>query len=147
MQLGYLAFMKFNPRTNASFFATTVTYRDDAIKLKYTSKNNRRDVARLKALVWTGISLAVQAELVMNTASDFAGVCPSHPVPLAPYILTAMEGNVIDYGSTCVQWTRHRQPRYKGGSDLEGERPTPSYIVDVCIRTIQHNTNSAPVLQ
>lgn len=41
-------------------------------------------------------------------------------------------GPVTDYGSSMVQWMRHRQPRYKGGPTVELERPSPSYIVDVC---------------
>ena len=41
-------------------------------------------------------------------------------------------GPVTDYTSSMVQWMRHRQPRYKGGARLEMERPSPSYIVDVC---------------
>ena len=41
-------------------------------------------------------------------------------------------GPVTDYGSTTVQWMRNRRPRYKGNSLLEMERPSPSYIVDVC---------------
>lgn len=43
-----------------------------------------------------------------------------------------LEGAVTDYGSSMVQWMRHRQPKYKGGVRLEVERPSPSYIVDVC---------------
>lgn len=31
-----------------------------------------------------------------------------------------------------VQWMRNRQPRYKGGVYLEMERPSPSYVIDVC---------------
>ena len=41
-------------------------------------------------------------------------------------------GPVTDYTSSMVQWMRHRQPRYKGGGRMEMERPSPSYIVDVC---------------
>ena len=41
-------------------------------------------------------------------------------------------GPVTDYGSSMVQWMRHRQPRYKGGTIQEVERPSASYIVDVC---------------
>ncbi|KAI9691543.1 MAG: pre-mRNA cleavage and polyadenylation factor (CPF) complex subunit [Bathelium mastoideum] len=40
-------------------------------------------------------------------------------------------GNVTDYGSSMVQWMRNRRPRYKGGTSLEVERPSPSYIVDM----------------
>jgi len=42
------------------------------------------------------------------------------------------KGPVTDYASSMVQWMRHRQPRYKGGVRMEMERPSPSYIVDVC---------------
>lgn len=42
------------------------------------------------------------------------------------------QGPVTDYGSSMVQWMRHRQPRYKGGVRMEMERPSASYIVDVC---------------
>ena len=45
-------------------------------------------------------------------------------------------GPVTDYTSSMVQWMRHRQPRYKGGGRMEMERPSPSYIVDVCRSTI-----------
>ncbi|MCJ1319966.1 pre-mRNA cleavage and polyadenylation factor (CPF) complex subunit [Xylographa vitiligo] len=38
---------------------------------------------------------------------------------------------VTDYGSTMVQWMRHRRPRYKGGFILEAERPSASYVVDM----------------
>ena len=48
-------------------------------------------------------------------------------------------GNVTDYGSTMVQWMRHRRPRYKGGHSLETERPSASYIVDV-----RRNVHSLP---
>ena len=41
-------------------------------------------------------------------------------------------GPVTDYGSGMVQWMRHRQPKYKGGVRMEVERPSPSYVVDVC---------------
>jgi len=41
-------------------------------------------------------------------------------------------GPVTDYGSTVVHWMRNRQPRFKGGYQGEMERPSPSYIVDVC---------------
>lgn len=30
-----------------------------------------------------------------------------------------------------VQWMRNRQPRYKGGAQIEMERPSPSYVIDV----------------
>lgn len=40
-------------------------------------------------------------------------------------------GPVTDYGSSMVQWMRHRQPRYKGGVKMEIERPSSSYVVDV----------------
>ncbi|KAL9601990.1 MAG: hypothetical protein Q9179_002682 [Wetmoreana sp. 5 TL-2023] len=38
---------------------------------------------------------------------------------------------VTDYGSSMVQWMRNRQPRYKGASKVEMERPSPSYISDM----------------
>ncbi|MCJ1473230.1 pre-mRNA cleavage and polyadenylation factor (CPF) complex subunit [Lambiella insularis] len=38
---------------------------------------------------------------------------------------------VTDYGSTMVQWMRHRRPRHRGGVALEAERPSPSYIVNM----------------
>lgn len=44
-------------------------------------------------------------------------------------------GPVTDYTSSMVQWMRRRQPRYKGGGRMEMERPSPSYIVDVCDST------------
>ena len=31
-----------------------------------------------------------------------------------------------------VQWMRHRRPQYIGGAKIEVERPSASYIVDVC---------------
>ncbi|KAF1990991.1 WD40 repeat-like protein [Aulographum hederae CBS 113979] len=40
-------------------------------------------------------------------------------------------GPVTDYGSSMVQWLRHRRPRYKGLPPIESERPSPSYIVDM----------------
>lgn len=42
------------------------------------------------------------------------------------------KGPVTDYGSSVVQWMRHRQPRYKGGVMMELERPSASYVIDVC---------------
>ena len=41
-------------------------------------------------------------------------------------------GAITDYGPSMVQWMRNRQPRYKGGARIERERPSPSYIIDVC---------------
>ncbi|KAF2836697.1 WD40 repeat-like protein [Patellaria atrata CBS 101060] len=38
---------------------------------------------------------------------------------------------VTDYGSTMVQWMRHRRPRYKAAMNMEMERPSASYIVDM----------------
>ena len=46
-------------------------------------------------------------------------------------MLTAI-GPVTDYGTSMAQWMRNRRPRYKGGIVLEAERPSDSYIVDVC---------------
>jgi hypothetical protein len=52
---------------------------------------------------------------------------------LEKYLLTLHDiGPVTDYGSTVVHWMRNRQPRFKGGYQGEMERPSPSYIVDVC---------------
>lgn len=41
-------------------------------------------------------------------------------------------GAITDYGPSMVQWMRNRQPRYKGGARLEMERPSPSFVIDVC---------------
>ena len=41
-------------------------------------------------------------------------------------------GPVTDYGSSMLQWMRHRRPYWRGGVAIEAERPSPSYIVDVC---------------
>ena len=49
--------------------------------------------------------------------------------------IDSRSGPVTDYTSSMVQWMRHRQPRYKGGGRMEMERPSPSYIVDVCSST------------
>lgn len=38
---------------------------------------------------------------------------------------------MTDYGSSMVQWIRTRKPRYKGGHQIEVERPSASYVVDV----------------
>jgi polyadenylation factor subunit 2 len=38
---------------------------------------------------------------------------------------------VTDYGSSLVQWMSTRRPRYKGSHQLEQERPSASYIVDM----------------
>ncbi|KAL8639085.1 MAG: hypothetical protein Q9228_003834 [Teloschistes exilis] len=38
---------------------------------------------------------------------------------------------VTDYGSSLVQWMRNREPRYKGTSKIEMERPSQSYIADM----------------
>ncbi|KAI4116714.1 MAG: hypothetical protein LQ345_002918 [Seirophora villosa] len=38
---------------------------------------------------------------------------------------------VTDYGSSMVQWMRNRQPRYKGASKVEIERPSASYLANV----------------
>lgn len=38
---------------------------------------------------------------------------------------------VTDYGATMAHWMRNRNPRYKGASRGEAERPSASYIVDV----------------
>ena len=47
-------------------------------------------------------------------------------------------GPVTDYGSSMLQWMRHRRPRYRGGVVMEVERPSPSYIVDVRSSTEYH---------
>ena len=41
-------------------------------------------------------------------------------------------GAITDYGPSMVQWMRNRQPRFKGGAKLEMERPSPSFVVNVC---------------
>jgi len=56
----------------------------------------------------------------------------SHAIVYAGNRAECLKGPVTDYGSSMVQWMRHRQPRYKGGVRMEMERPSPSYIVDVC---------------
>lgn len=43
-----------------------------------------------------------------------------------------LKGAVTDYGSSMIQWMRNRQPRYKGAPKVEMERPSASYIADVC---------------
>jgi hypothetical protein len=40
-------------------------------------------------------------------------------------------GPQTDYGSTMVQWMRHRRPKHRGGVFMEAERPSSSYVVDV----------------
>ena len=66
---------------------------------------------------------------------------PQHPASCQPTQHVIMDctdptsGPVTDYTSSMVQWMRHRQPRYKGGGRMEMERPSPSYIVDVCNST------------
>ncbi|KIW02051.1 uncharacterized protein PV09_06552 [Verruconis gallopava] len=47
---------------------------------------------------------------------------PGRPRPRRPQ---------TDYGSTMVQWMRHRRPKYRGGAYMEAERPSSSYIVDM----------------
>ncbi|KAI4206269.1 MAG: hypothetical protein LQ346_001165 [Caloplaca aetnensis] len=47
---------------------------------------------------------------------------------------------VTDYGSSMVQWMRNRQPRYRGASKVEFERPSASYLVDMLPPTAKpHN--------
>lgn len=48
-------------------------------------------------------------------------------------------GPVTDYGSSMVQWIRNRRPLHNGGIMLEAERPSWSYIVNVC-SFLQKNT-------
>ena len=56
-----------------------------------------------------------------------------------PRICTELTlGAITDYGPSMVQWMRNRQPRYKGGVYLEMERPSPSYVIDVCCRSHQY---------
>src|SRR2546429_7528517 len=38
---------------------------------------------------------------------------------------------VTDYGSSLVQWMSTRRPRYKGSHQLEQERASASYVVDM----------------
>lgn len=45
---------------------------------------------------------------------------------------TPSKGPITDYGSTMVNWMRHRGPRHRGRPMMEMERPSPSYIIDVC---------------
>lgn len=42
-------------------------------------------------------------------------------------------GPVTDYGSSTVQWMRHRRGNR---TKIEQERPSPSYIIDVCPTSI-----------
>lgn len=46
--------------------------------------------------------------------------------------LTNYSGAATDFGSTILQWQRNRVPRYKGLPIGEAERPSVSYMVDVC---------------
>jgi len=63
----------------------------------------------------------------LHQAMAFSDSSPSES--MADYFRS---GPVTDYGSSMVQWMRHRQPRYKGGARVELERPSVSYIIDVC---------------
>ncbi|KAF2431776.1 WD40 repeat-like protein [Tothia fuscella] len=40
-------------------------------------------------------------------------------------------GPVTDYGSTMVNWARHRRPHHQRMSVMEAERPSPNYIIDM----------------
>ena len=60
-------------------------------------------------------------------------------------IVLTVTGPVTDYGSTLAQWTRHRQPHYKGGVPMEAERPSPSYIIDVGSNLLRIHQNDAHV--
>ncbi|KAI9711976.1 MAG: pre-mRNA cleavage and polyadenylation factor (CPF) complex subunit [Bogoriella megaspora] len=53
--------------------------------------------------------------------------------------------NVTDYGSSMVQWMRHRRPAYKGGPTLETERPSASFIVDM-VTPAARRTNPADTI-
>lgn len=44
-----------------------------------------------------------------------------------------ISGLVTDYGSSMVQWTRTRRPRYRGEHRMEVERPSVSFTVDVSV--------------
>lgn len=73
----------------------------------------------------------------------------SGPFPIASPLVNRnfankFKGPVTDYGSSMVQWIRNRGPRHKGFPKVEVERPSASYIVDVC-RPIQTLTSSATI--
>ena len=63
-------------------------------------------------------------------------VCSRNHTRAAHHNLTQRTGAVTDYGSTTVQWMRNRKPRYKNALYSEVERPSASYIVDVCPSTL-----------
>ena len=44
-------------------------------------------------------------------------------------------GSITDYGLSMVQWMQHRQQRCMGGVRMEAERPSPSYVIDVCTKS------------
>ncbi|KAL2848830.1 WD repeat protein [Aspergillus pseudoustus] len=54
---------------------------------------------------------------------------------------------VTDYGSSMVQWMRHRRPKYKGGHCMEIERPSASYTVDMLppLARVHSPVDSIPV--
>jgi hypothetical protein len=54
--------------------------------------------------------------------------------------LMPKKGPVTDYGSTMVNWMRHRQPHYKGSYLGELERPSISYMIHVSILDSSENT-------
>ncbi|KAI9729439.1 MAG: pre-mRNA cleavage and polyadenylation factor (CPF) complex subunit [Cirrosporium novae-zelandiae] len=46
---------------------------------------------------------------------------------------------VTDYGTSLVQWTLNRGPRYKGTQHMETERPSVSYVVDMTLPAARLN--------
>ena len=76
--------------------------------------------------------------------SDRSSSCPrrmTHSYALFPgckLTRNRCQGPITDYGSSMVQWMRNRRPPHKGGTLLEMERPSPSYIVDVCSSNKQY---------
>lgn len=53
---------------------------------------------------------------------------------------------MTDYGSSMVQWIRTRKPRYKGGHQIEVERPSASYVVDVSATDARAHSDTSPQL-
>lgn len=98
-------------------------------------------VAILMRRIWTEIITAgaVEAmEAIMMDLEDLMAEEVSTQSSLwvhfsqSQILAKPFPGPVTDYTSSMVQWMRHRQPRYKGGARIDIERPSASYIVDVC---------------
>ncbi len=98
-------------------------------------------VAILMRRIWTEITTAgaVEAmEAIMMDLEDLMAEEVSTQSSLwvhssqSQILAKPFPGPVTDYTSSMVQWMRHRQPRYKGGARIDIERPSASYIVDVC---------------